>query len=710
MIFERLELERVRRFTPRFGCTFGPGLNAVVGPNESGKSTIFQALVAALFWDPTSTREEVRSLYAWGEERPFSLRLHFRAGDNEYHLWKDFHTKELLLEEHPAGTTWRDAKSARRLIADLLGLGSAEFFTASAAVAQGRLVPPERGRDRKALERALGEAMTGGGDGGGAERALELLSRDIQRITVGMKDKAYKTPGPIKAAEVRLADLEERYRGLEMASTQRQSHQRTMQAVEEELAEVAKALEAKQSLLAVETERRQIQDALEEHKKRYVETERRHRALVENAARLRSLEEAIERLGSAAGLGDEDFKALRGAAERREVLSRTFDEAKRAVLDTFVPGLQAPAVLGACGLALLLLGSLVGPWPGFKPAAVALGTVVLLAAGWLWHRSQVARRVLGDRRVEATRREMELGELEARMGELAGRAGEASPGEMLRAVEEAARLRDERDKMLSERDGLLEGRSAEDLEAGRTELHRQMAVLEERLGEERFGGPALDAERFAGMREEAESLASRREELSKQVERLTGVLEVLADQADELAEVHEAMEAAKRELLRHRRGLQVRELAKAVLEEALRAAVGPAAERFQQILGRYVAEVSGGRYTAVRLGGTLASLEVQGPHREEFTAPHQLSYGTDEQLLLAARLTLAELLAGERRPPLLLDEPFGTFDEGRLRATMELLSSIAQERQVIVFTHQEAVASVCDHVVALPPPGERLEA
>ena len=90
--------------------------------------------------------------------------------------------------------------------------------------------------------------------------------------------------------------------------------------------------------------------------------------------------------------------------------------------------------------------------------------------------------------------------------------------------------------------------------------------------------------------------------------------------------------------------------------------------------------------------------------------PYQLSYGTEEQLLLAARLTLAELLAGELRPPLLLDEPFGAFDEGRLRAAMELLLSIAQERQVIVFTHQKAVSSVCDHVVALPPPGERLEA
>ncbi|MEE9197050.1 MAG: AAA family ATPase, partial [bacterium] len=161
MILERLELERVRRFSPRFACTFAPGLNAVVGPNESGKSTLFKSLEAALFWDPKSSREEVRSLYAWGDERPFAIRLQFRSGDLNYRLWKDFHGKEILLEEHPTGKVWRDARSALGHIEDLLGMKTPEVFAASAAVAQGQLVLPERGKGRRALEEALANAMTG---------------------------------------------------------------------------------------------------------------------------------------------------------------------------------------------------------------------------------------------------------------------------------------------------------------------------------------------------------------------------------------------------------------------------------------------------------------------------------------------------------------------------------------------------------------------
>ncbi|MFQ5892908.1 MAG: AAA family ATPase, partial [Nitrospinota bacterium] len=337
MILERLELERVRRFTPRFSCTFAPGLNAVVGPNESGKSTLFTALEAALFWDPTSTREEVRSLYAWGAERPFTLRLSFRAGQLRYRLWKDFHTKELLLEEEPTGTVWRDVKSARRHIGELLGLASRELFAASAAVAQGRLALPEGRRDRKALEEALAEAMTGGAEGGSAERALDLLDRDIQRLTVGLKDKAFKTPGPIKAAEGRLAHLEERYREVARAHSQRLEHQRALQAAEGELVEVAEALELKQSLLAVEAERRELQASLEEHAGRYAEIDGRHQAVGDAVRRIRSLEEAIEGLGAAADLEPEAVQALRLALERRGVLGAALQETPATAQATTVP-------------------------------------------------------------------------------------------------------------------------------------------------------------------------------------------------------------------------------------------------------------------------------------------------------------------------------------------------------------------------------------
>lgn len=704
MILEHLELERVRRFTPRFECTFAPGLNAVLGPNESGKSTIFEALMAALFFDPKSTRSEVRSLYSWSEDRPFALRLVFREGENSYDLWKDFHAREISLEERPSGKVWRDSQTAQRRLEELLGLAGHELFSASAAVAQGRLVVPDKGRGRKDLEEALEEAMTGGGDGGGAARAIELLGKDIDRLSVGLKDKAYKTPGPIKAAEERLAGLHDRHHELRASFAQRVSHRQSLKSAEEELEEVSRALGLKQSLLEAETERREIEASLEAHRKRYDEIDSRYRALEENTSRRGSAEESLKALGPLADLEEGEIEALKAALARKESLHRPLEEARRGLEGAAVPAPWGAWVLGVLGFALPVAAGFVGSYVWLRTSSAILGALALIAAGWLWYRRKAALRLLGERRTEARRSEAELEEVEARVQELVERMGGQEPEAVIREAKEAGRLSDELEKLQSERRGLLGGQAAESLTAERAELLRSMAVGEERLKEERFSAPPLEAERFFELRSEADSLAERRGELTRRVENLRGMLHGADDEAEELAALEEAIEASERELKRHRQRLRVRELAKEALEEAQRAVIAPAAERYQAVLGRYAGALSQGRYQEVRLKEGLLGFDVLGPEREGFVEPKELSFGTAEQLLLAARLTLTELVAGEKKPPLLLDEPFGSYDEGRLKAAVGLLSSIAKERQVVLFTHQEAVASACENVIRLPSP------
>lgn len=709
MILERLELERVRRFCPGFSCSFAPGLNAVLGPNESGKSTVFDALKAALFLDPKSTREEVRSLYAWAEEgSPFTLRLYIREGGLRYGLWKDFERKEVLLEEKPTGQVWTDVKAVHRKLSELLGLGSVELFSASAAVAQGRLVLPQRGKDRRALDEALGEVMTGGGNQGGAARALELLSRDIQRLTVGLKDRAYKTPGPIRSAEERLGSLFGRRHKVAASCARRASSLQELASAERELGEVDEALDGKQALMEVEAERREIEGSLEEARKRHEEVDRRLRALEENARRRKAAEQKLEGLGPASELEDEDIHALRAALARRDSLAEPLKEARRAVEGAAVPGPGLALALAALGVAGPIIAGFASPWAALKVASAALGFLALAVAAWLWYRRRARLEALEERRFEARRSEADLEEVESRVRELVERGGGGEPEGVVGKALEADRCREEIEKLSVERKALLGGRPEEALESERAELVRRLAVSEERLREERFRGPALDAERYQGLRAEVDSLRVRRDELTKRIERLRGTLETSADEAEELAELDEAIEAAEREHSRWMERLRARQLAKEALEEAKREALEPARGRFQETLGRYMEEISRGRYGAVRTGESMVDLGVRGPEREDFIGPEYLSFGTAEQLLLAARLAFTELLAAPRKPPLLLDEPFGAFDEERLRAAMGLLASIAEERQVIVFTHQGSVASACDHVIELPPPASAL--
>ena len=61
-----------------------------------------------------------------------------------------------------------------------------------------------------------------------------------------------------------------------------------------------------------------------------------------------------------------------------------------------------------------------------------------------------------------------------------------------------------------------------------------------------------------------------------------------------------------------------------------------------------------------------------------------LSTGTAEQLYLAVRLAVCRLtLPGA---PMVLDDALSAFDDGRLALALDYLKTLAQERQILLFS------------------------
>jgi uncharacterized protein YhaN len=427
--------------------------------------------------------------------------------------------------------------------------------------------------------------------------------------------------------------------------------------------------------------------------------------LREGQEELGSVEEAIESYRSVAELGQETLRTLEEEVARRSVLARDKEASSSALKEVPSPKFWPAWALLAAGSMFVLAGALAGPSLGLRAAAWALAGACILLGAWQWHKGQMARRVFEERLDRVRNLEQELEELESWLSEVAREAGFGSPEECLQAAKELARLEARRQGLLKERERILGGRSEESLEEERDGLARRIRMLETRLEEEALSGPALGPEEYIRLRREVEELQKRKEELRGQIDQLKGIIQASEVRAEELAELDEAIEEETRRLHRHRLRLRARQLARDVLEEAQREALVPARERFLEVVGRFVGKITHGRYGVVRAGERLADLEVGSSEGGRFVRFEDLSFGTSEQLLLAARLALMELLAGERKPPLLLDEPFGAFDEERLLAALDLLKFISQDRQVILFTHQRAVASACDHVVELPPLG-----
>jgi len=88
-----------------FGCfdshevIFDTGLNQIAGANESGKSTIREALMTALFEDGRSRKKNVRDKQNWFQNSPVRLEVRFTAGEKEYLLKRDYGSGQDLMTD-----------------------------------------------------------------------------------------------------------------------------------------------------------------------------------------------------------------------------------------------------------------------------------------------------------------------------------------------------------------------------------------------------------------------------------------------------------------------------------------------------------------------------------------------------------------------------------------------------------------------------------
>ncbi|NLW07937.1 MAG: hypothetical protein GX039_08215, partial [Clostridia bacterium] len=67
----------------------------------------------------------------------------------------------------------------------------------------------------------------------------------------------------------------------------------------------------------------------------------------------------------------------------------------------------------------------------------------------------------------------------------------------------------------------------------------------------------------------------------------------------------------------------------------------------------------------------------------------QLSQGAQDQLQVALRLAIADLVAGDYRLPLIFDDPFLNFDNTRLAQLQVSLNNVAARRQILILSHRQ---------------------
>ncbi|MGZ6260669.1 MAG: ATP-binding protein, partial [Candidatus Limnocylindrales bacterium] len=155
--------------------------------------------------------------------------------------------------------------------------------------------------------------------------------------------------------------------------------------------------------------------------------------------------------------------------------------------------------------------------------------------------------------------------------------------------------------------------------------------------------------------------------------------------------------------LDERRGRIVRTTLEA-LDAAEQATMKKAARFLEQRLAVDVARITGGRYRRVQVDENELAMRVWSVERGDWVDVTSLSQGTIDSFYLAARLGLVRQVTQDRRPPLVFDDPFLTFDHERARQALELLREMAADHQIIYLTTSDRFDAIADRVIELAGP------
>ena len=130
------------------------------------------------------------------------------------------------------------------------------------------------------------------------------------------------------------------------------------------------------------------------------------------------------------------------------------------------------------------------------------------------------------------------------------------------------------------------------------------------------------------------------------------------------------------------------EVALEALQEADSQLQSRLSPQLSQRAGDYFSRLTDGQYTQVSLTRDLEVTVREGGSLADRPLSY-LSQGTADQLYLALRLALADLLLPQPEAcPLILDDAFLTFDDQRLALALGVIRELAQTRQILLFTCQ----------------------
>jgi len=727
--FKRLSFERPLKMPE--------GVTLICGPNESGKSTLLDAILYALYARVIrpSSRPTNEDLITYGKSRAL-VELDFSIGDRTFKV-----ARQIYLKRPNTARLWEVLPSGLRLIATgqrpvteeiekLLGGISFHELISSNVVAQKDLEHLiEQGKEER--KRVINTFLN-----------LESFNKVLQDLNEERKniEGTPSRPGKLTIEKQKLEGLQEKFLEYEekrknLQETKRKVEQlkQEIKSLEEQLNEIERlcsvleeynrAYEEKRELTARIEEKRRLLQELENQLKNLEKVEEKLGQTLTELKEYADLEEADKFLESANSLSKKLSELriqLKEKRERERELKDGISQIEKNLQGVDVKKVSRlekeriliwPYIIGAiiCFLLAFTLFTINMSIPYVFMALSELKRLENLKGEFSILEDQIDNLTNG---ISGTEQEiMNVLQGIKRYQKIFDAYRTSGP----EAIIEVMRKTLEKDKQsknrLEERmrnlKAQLKGKPV--IIARCRETDKELSDL--RIALQKIKFPKLP-EGITFSKDLLEQTRTQREDLGKRLTRSKTLLDETQEKVEELTRFIEEnkdlpnkLEKQKEEVKKLEHRLKVVKISIEALDktaEALRNRVHPNVEQY---MGVILPEITNGRYKAVQIDRNY-NLKVWDPDAGEFKLKEVFSGGTEDQFLLSMRLAFALALLPEVKGMhpefLFLDEPLASSDEERREGIIRLLKELRSRfKQIFIISHIASLETEVQNIIRM---------
>jgi len=710
MRLKKIELKNFKRLVD-FQAQFSPGINVVKGPrNEMGKSTLLEGIVVALFHNPKSTARGLKDYVSWGLARQFRTSVEFEDKGNRYLLEKDFEKGTARLTSENGREELDTFREISEKMAELLGTQSDTLFLCSSCIRQDQVSEISSGK--KEINESLEEIVSGGRESVLASQVTKKLEDRISEIRRGL-DRPAKIKGSLALLRDQREEFLRKYREVRDEVAKVEARKTELVEWDRKLADVIEQYENAKALLDKNEQREEVEASIRDLKQKYDQAEE---LLGELNGLMNRLEAAGEALRSIEGLENEqqilEFRKGLDAIQYKRVdtekdvamRGREIAEAKGKLEKRRSQAFFGSGRSIAVPVTIVIVGVIGAVF--FSPYFLGLGLTILGAA--LLIITVVRERTAFIREeISIADLEMRLQKMKEALGGLGNKQSELLAGVKCRTVGEFEKKEKdfrsrvaEKGSLEAQLKGMLRGKTIEDFQRQKQEIARALAVEESKLTDD-LKATALSQEGYIELEKKVRGLDARRTEYEQQRRRCEIIIEQARFNIEDQIRLEEELKGLQETLRNEEKKVKVYGLAREFISRARTEILSSAGEALEKEIQRYLTIFTNGKYKRVKVNKEALEFWIYSDEKGDWAKPEELSGGAIDEFYLAFRVALVKMIFGDKKPPLILDDPFVNFDSVRLGRTLDFFKTLSSEYQIIICALNDSYDGVADNIVLL---------